>query len=44
MQTYAERLTPPVALWVGVWVGAAVLGMILFSGDISARVFTVHLG
>lgn len=31
MQTYAERLTPPVALWVAVWVGAAVLGISFYA-------------
>jgi len=31
MQTYAERLTPPVALWVAVWFGAAVLGISFYA-------------
>ena len=31
MQTYAERLTPPVALWVAVWVGAAFLGISFYA-------------
>ena len=31
MQTYAERLTPPVALWVAVWLGAAFLGISFYA-------------
>lgn len=31
MQTYVERLTPPVGLWVGVWVGAAALGVSFYA-------------
>ena len=31
MQTYAERLTPPVGLWIGVWVGALALGLAFFA-------------
>jgi hypothetical protein len=31
VQTYAERLAPPLALWAGVWIGAAVLGISFYA-------------
>jgi hypothetical protein len=31
MQTYAERLAPPLALWAGIWAGAAVLGISFYA-------------
>jgi hypothetical protein len=31
VQTYAERLAPPLALWAAVWIGAAVLGISFYA-------------
>ena len=31
MRTYDERLTPPVALWVAVWVGSLALGLSFYA-------------
>ncbi len=31
MRTYDERLSPPLALWVAIWVGSAALGVSFFA-------------